>query len=239
MARITLEQIQQELNEQDWQLISTEYKNLDSEIVVKCPEGHTVHSTWARLRSKLECPTCKQNPYKENLQTGRAPKKGQNRILALDQSSHKTGYAIFDDDKLIKYGVVDIENPNETSRIHEVKAWLLGMMTIWSPTLIGIEAIQYEQNYGITTFQTLARLQGVLMDLCFEQGIPVKVVSSNTWRAHCKVKGKTRADRKKSMQLLVKQWYDVSVSDDEADAIGLGRFTANSLQGQASIIDWE
>ena len=61
-----------------------------------------------------------------------------------------------------------------------------------------------------------------------------------TWRAHCQVKGKTRADKKRSLQLLVKDWFDVSVTEDEADAIGIGKYasethTARKVEWQ----DWE
>lgn len=52
---------------------------------------------------------------------------------------------------------------------------------------------------GVTTFQTLARLQGILMDTCFELKINYKICPTNTWRAHHEVKGRSRADKKKSM----------------------------------------
>ncbi len=239
MSKITLDQIQAQLAQSNWSLVSTEYKNLNSELVVQCPEGHLVYSTWNKLRVKCECPVCKQNKYKENTATIRPRKTGVERIVALDQASRKTGFAIFDGNELIHYGVFEAPDEDEAARIHAVKIWLLSLIENWKPSVLGIEAIQLEQKFGVTTFQTLARLQGVVLDLCYELQLPVKVVHSNTWRSHCGVKGKSRADRKKSMQLLVKQWYDITIGDDAADAIGIGKFVSETYHQQVSITDWE
>lgn len=113
------------------------------------------------------------------------------------------------------------------------------MIENWKPDLIGIEGIQYEQNFGVTTFQALARLQGVVMETCYEAGIPFKVCATNTWRAHCGVKGRTRSDKKASMQKLIKDWFDVSVSDDCADAIGIGKYVAEGHQKRTEVVSWE
>ena len=92
---------------------------------------------------------------------------------------------------------------------------------------------------GVTVFQTLARLQGILMETCYSAKIPYEVCPTNTWRHACNVKGKSRADRKRSMQLLVKEWYDVSVSDDESDAIGIGHYLTNKIIKNTTIENWE
>ena len=92
---------------------------------------------------------------------------------------------------------------------------------------------------GVTVFQTLARLQGIIMLTCHEQKIPFEVCPTNTWRHSCGVKGKTRIDKKRSMQLLVKQWYDINVSEDEADAIGIGRHLVTYIQKNTTVTNWE
>ena len=92
---------------------------------------------------------------------------------------------------------------------------------------------------GVTTFETLARLQGILMETLLELDIPYSICPTNSWRAHCQVKGKTRIDKKRSMQLLAKQWFDISVTDDEADAIGIGKYVAEVLNKKVEIFNWE
>ena len=80
--KITLESIQQELDPLGWKVVSTEYKNLDTEMEFLCKEGHSVHSTWKKLRKNIECPLCKQNIY--NKEGVISSKKCGTRVLALD-----------------------------------------------------------------------------------------------------------------------------------------------------------
>ena len=239
MPRITIELIGKELNSQNWELVSKEYHNLDSELVVRCPEGHEVYSSWKKLRARLECPVCKNNRFAPDVMTVTPKIKGVPRTLALDQATHITGYSIFDGAQLTYYNSFEVSGADETERIHQLKIWLISAIENYKPDLIGIEGIQYEEHMGATTFQSLARLQGVIMDLCYELKIPLQIAPAATWRGHCKVKGKTRSDKKASMQRLVKEWFDVTVSDDCADAIGIGKFVSEAHQGQASIISWE
>ena len=239
MARIKIETIAEELAPDKWQVLSTEYQNLDTEMEFMCAEGHKVYAPWKKIRTKRECPVCKQNQFKLNQNVIKPKVKGENRVLALDQASRVTGYSIFDGITLVHYGTFEATDEEEGRRCHEVRVWLMSMIENWQCDLIGIEGIQFQEKMGVTTFQTLARLQGILIDLCIELNIPYVICPTNTWRAHCGVKGRARADKKRSMQLLVKEWYDVSVSDDIADAVGIGKYVSDTHQKKTEIINWE
>ena len=239
MAKIKIETIAEELAADGWQVLSTDYQNLDTEMEFLCSEGHKVYAPWKKIRSKRECPVCRQNQFKQNLNIIKPKMKGENRVLALDQASHITGYSIFDGPNLVSYGTFEAKETDEAKRFHEIRLWLISMVENWQCDIIGIEGIQYQQTMGVTTFQTLARLQGVLMDLCIELNIPYVICPTNTWRAHCGVKGTKRTDKKRSMQLLVKQWYDVTVSDDIADAVGIGKYVTDTNQQKTKIVSWE
>lgn len=244
MAKIRIEDIQNELSAEGWKVISTEYVNLDTEMTFECPEGHRVFIPWKKLRTKRECPTCKQKVTVEQDDKVLPKPKGAKRTLALDQASKVTGYAIFDDTKLVKYGTFSTSSDDDIERFAMMRAWLLSMISSWHPDYIGIEGIQFQeegggQKMGITVFQTLARLQGILMITCHDSKIPFEVCPTNTWRHSCGVKGKTRSDKKRSMQLLVKEWYGVKVTEDEADAIGIGRHLVSYIQKNTQITNWE
>lgn len=239
MAKIKIETIAEELAADGWQVLSTDYQNLDTEMEFLCSEGHKVYAPWKKIRSKRDCPVCRQNQFKQNLNIIKPKMKGENRILALDQASHVTGYSIFDGPTLVSYGTFEAKETDEAKRFHEIRLWLISMVENWQCDIIGIEGIQYQQTMGVTTFQTLARLQGVLMDLCVELNIPYVICPTNTWRAHCGVKGTKRTDKKRSMQLLVKEWYDVTVSDDIADAVGIGKYVTDTNQQKTKIVSWE
>ena len=243
MARITLESINEELAPTGWKCISTEYKNLDSELQFNCEEGHLVCAPWKKIRTKCECPVCKNNKHKNNNALQIEPKKkGVKRILALDQATHISGWSIYDGQTLIRYGTFETNQKDEIARISTIKNWLLSMLENWKPDFVAIEGIQFQDEssgnkVGVTVFQGLARLQGVLMETCHAQKIDYTVCPTNTWRNHCGVKGRYRADKKRSMQLIAKNWYDISLTDDEADAVGIGRYAADL--NKIEVVNWE
>lgn len=244
MAKIKIEDIQNELAAAGWKVISTEYSNLDTEMTFECPEGHRVFLPWKKLRTKHECPVCKNNILTKSLAEVLPKPKGVKRILAIDQASKTSGWAIFDDSKLVKFGAFTATCDDDIERFAVVRNWLESMIASWRPDFIGLEGIQFQeelsgQKLSITVFQTLARLQGILMLTCHDAKIPYEVCPTNTWRAYCGVKGKYRADKKKSMQLLVKQWYGITVDNDEADAIGIGRYVVNSFNKNNNVTNWE
>lgn len=239
MAKINIEFIQQELEQIGWKLISEEYQNLEQELEFECSEGHKVYSTWKKIRSKAICPICEQNQYKKNNTPILRKTKSARRTLALDQASHTTGYALFEERKLIKWGIFEAKAESEDQRIHEVDEWLQSKIHNWEIDIVGIEGIQYQETYGVTTFQTLARLQGVLINTCLNSKVKYRVCPTNTWRHHCNVKGRSRVDRKRSMQLLIKEWYDVTVTDDVADAIGIGKYLTDTYIPVTKLLNWE
>ena len=243
MARITIDSINEELAPYNWKCISTEYKNLDTELQFNCEEGHLVCAPWKKVRKLQECPVCKQNAHKTNKPLVVEPKKkGQKRILALDQATHITGWSIYDGQQLIRYGTFSTNQKDEIARISTVKNWLISMIENWKPDFVAIEGIQFQDEssgnkMGVTVFQGLARLQGVLMETCYAQKIDYTVCPTNTWRNHCGVKGRYRADKKRSMQLIAKKWYDISLTDDEADAVGIGKYAADL--NKIEVVNWE
>ena len=234
MAKIKIDDIKKDIEEKGWKLISESYKNLDEELIFECEEGHRVYAPWKKIRVKAECPICQSNIYKTQEDTSKIiPKKeGTKRVLGLDQATYKCGYAILDDGKLIKHGVFETSHEDEIARDSAIKSWLISLITNWQPDCIGIEGIQLQDRsngnsiMGVTIFETLARLQGIIMETCYYYKIPYKVCHTATWRNHCNIKGRTRVDRKRSMQLKIKEWYDITVSDDAADAIGIAKYTA-------------
>lgn len=239
MPRITLEEIAQSLQADGWEVVSTKYVNLKAEMEFKCSEGHQVFSTWEKIRKRRICPICEKNALKNPVITIVPKKKGTLRILALDQASRISGWSVFDGKELTSYGTYEVKTTEEAQRFHEVNMWFISMIENWKPDYVALEGIQYEKQMGVTTFQTLARLQGILMETCTQHSLPFKICHTGTWRSHCHVKGKARSDVKRSMQLIVKEWLDISVSEDCADAIGIGKYLADTLTSQTEVVSWE
>lgn len=239
MSKITIDSIKEELEGTNWAILSEEYKNLDSELIFRCPEGHKVYNSWKRIRSKKECPICKQNHFKEQEAKIIRKKPGEIRVLALDQATYVSGWSIFSNGELLRYGTFETNLDDDIARDSTIKTWLINMIQNWDPDIVGLEGIQYQKEEGVTTFEKLARLQGILACTVYELGLPYEICHTQVWRSYCGVKGKTRADKKKSMQLIVKQEFDISVSNDCADAIGIGKYVAGTRMKKPVIENWE
>lgn len=241
MAKLHYEDIKKEVEDAGWELISTSYSNLKQEMNFKCPEGHMNYISLEKWRRNYKCPTCEANPF-NNEDSIVSTKKNGFRILALDQASITSGWAIFDDDKLITHGAWTSSGQHNVERISQTKGWLTNMIMKWKPDLVVMEDIQL-QVYGnkgntsesVTVYKKLAALQGVLKNYCFEIGVPYKIVYPATWRAYSEIKGKSRTDRKRNAQLKVKALYDISVTNDVADAILIGRWAVNETKSMQMV----
>lgn len=239
MARISIDEIKNDISADGWILISDTYQNLDSNLEFKCNKGHTVIAPWKKIRENRICPTCMRERLKTKEFKNTKKKKNEYRILALDQATHISGYAVFNNKNLIEYGTFEATGENDIERSVQVKQWLISLIDQFEIDFVGLEGIQYQTAAGVTTFETLARLQGILAATCYEEKIPYKIAPTNTWRLHCGVKGRTRPDRKRSMQRLVKEWFNLTPTEDEADAIGIGKYFSDIQSPKVEIIDWE
>lgn len=239
MSKISIEEIREQLKQDNWELVSDIYYNLDTNLEYKCNEGHTVIAPWKKIRARRECPLCVGNTFKVKDFKNQKKKKGEFRILAFDQASYTSGYSLYSNRNLIDYGTYTVTGNSDIERIGLIKQWMVNLINIYEPDIVGFEGIQYQTGSGVTTFEVLARLAGVLLETCWEMKVPFKVVHTKTWKSNAGVKGKTRVDQKRSMRLIVKNWFGIDVSEDAADAIGIGKYFSDTETPKVEIIDWE
>lgn len=229
------------LEQEGWKLISTTYKNLDTELEMECPKGHRQFQTYKEWRKHPQCQECMAgDPHK--IKKNYVPPKRDDtvRVIGLDAATGITGYSIYDDGDLVSYGVYRVDkslSPEE--RINAVKKWLVAAIQEWEPNFVGLENIQLQQygnnQYQVETYRILANLQGVLIDTLFEQCIDHDLVSVNTWRNYCNVgEGKGREYKKRQAQEKVKLWYNQDCTQDEADAICIGKYFAHIIKNNKS-----
>lgn len=158
-------------------------------------------------------------------------------IIALDQSTQITGYAIFQDKDLIAHGVFSPSGDYE-HRIVKLRQWLLDKLEPLKPNVeVYFEDIQLQDlgrgNIGVTTFKKLAHVQGALMVTCIEENIPYTIVPAATWRKTCGVKGRVRSEYKPAAQAHVLEKYGIQATEDEADAICIGEHGVKNFS-----LDW-
>lgn len=150
----------------------------------------------------------------------------QNKIiLALDQASHDTGFALFENGKLIDYGVYRIVNGTLGERIEGMRHWLenkIAELKLRPDTNIKIvlEDIQMQQN--VETYKALAHLQGVLINTLLRNKVDFSIYYASEWKSTCKITGRTRSEQKRNAQQLVMDMFGKKVIQDTCDAICLG-----------------
>lgn len=206
----------------------------------ECPMHHRAFMMQKKFRKAPVCPVCTEQANTIEIRD-KIPKKekGVIRVLALDDSTSTTGWAIFDDGKLIGYGKITMSQQDTIKRIAGMRQWLLSALTNWKPDVVGVEDIQQQTGtYNVGMFKTLAHLQGVLLVTQEEEKVERVVIHSATWRSDCNFKSKTRTDQKREAQRKVHEWYDISATQDEADAICIGRYLANQYVKNNFLLSW-
>ena len=231
MSSKRLDEVKQEVSTLGWVLLDNEYKNLDTILNLQCPEGHNLQLTLKQWRKNPKCSICEhssQVPQK---------KKTLNRTIALDNATHITGWAIFDDKQLVSYGKYTTKSAETSDRILEMGDWLSNLLQQWEPNTIILEDIQQQAN--VSTFKVLAKLQGVLEYVSKKHNAEYYIVSPATWKSHAGVKGKSRIDQKKSAQLVVQRLYNVQATQDECDAILLGKYGVDIYLKNVRMVNFE
>ena len=146
------------------------------------------------------------------------------RLLALDQASKVTGWAIFEDGELKSYGKISLDDPNTDIRLVQLRQGIQTLVADYNIDEVIFEDIQQQNNVAnnVWTFKVLAEVYGVVSELLQEIQIPHSTVLAASWKSTLGIKGRTRAEQKKNAQLYVEQNYGIHVIQDIADAVCIG-----------------
>lgn len=150
------------------------------------------------------------------------------KILCLDQSMRSTGWAIFEDGELWKWGTFTIpaHKPIE-QRLQMIISELNNIITNFPIREVFFEDIQKQAN--IETYKKLAFVQAAIMIWCYNNDLKFTILAPSHWRGVLKSAfngygfGRARVEQKQKAIEFCKNFLDVEVSSDEADAICLGK----------------
>lgn len=226
-----LDDTKKEVASLKWQLLSDTYKNLDTIMNFQCPEGHILQLTMRQWRKNPICNIC------EHSSVIKEKKKNTQRIIALDNATHITGWAVFDNTQLVSYGKYTTQDKDTSDRILEMGDWLSNLLVKWEPNTIILEDIQQQNN--VSTFKVLAKLQGVLEYISKKNEVEYYIISPATWKHNAQVQGRTRIDQKRSAQLIVNKLYGVQATQDECDAILLGKYGVDKFLKNIRMVNFE
>lgn len=153
-------------------------------------------------------------------------------FIGLDQATVVTGYSVYKNQELIAYGKFSAEG-DDFSRYSKQKANVLALIEYTKEKYpkeeikIMFEDIQMQQNK--TTFKQLAQLQGALAVGVLEAHpeIHFDFIYASQWKGFAKIKGKNRIEQKRNAQAKVLEIFDITATQDEADAIMIGYYASH------------
>ena len=146
------------------------------------------------------------------------------KIIAFDQSTRATGWCVMEmkTARIIESGIILPKKNDETiDRITYTIKRCLNLVRTNEVAFVFIEGVQVQRNPRV--YEVLAKLAGSLEVMLYESGYLVNVVKASEWRKRVGIKSRKRADVKKEAMELVKELYNLEVSEDESEAILFAR----------------
>ena len=162
------------------------------------------------------------------------------RLLALDQASHTTGYAVFEDGKPVVISHFIARGDDLGKRLEQIRNNIINLIKQYNIDTVAFEDIQLQdiagsKEVGIKTFKMLAEVFGVVHELVNELQIDYYIVPPIVWKATIKIAGKGRTAEKKLAQKWVVDNYGLKCTEDEADAACLG---THVIKKENESFDW-
>lgn len=147
------------------------------------------------------------------------------RLIAMDQSTKKSGYAIFDDGQYVASGVLDLSKSKDDTdtRSFEMAKMIWNIIDIYKPNEMVIENVQ--QQTSPKTLIILARLAGMILGYAKAQNIETTILLPTEWR---RVLGYTQGPKVKREKLkqqsidYIKERFGIERSEDECEALAIG-----------------
>ena len=143
------------------------------------------------------------------------------KILAFDQASVVTGYALFDDGQYIESGVIKKKKDIPIAeRVPSMALAICSKIKEVKPDVVVIEDIQNQSS--IKTVVDLARLQGGIIMYCASKSITIKIYHPSEWRKALQFTQGARVKRddlkKQATEYIKGLGFDIE-SEDESEAI--------------------
>ena len=133
---------------------------------------------------------------------------------------------------MIGYGLLNsnVKENNPLERMRIMGNLIRNKLRKLCPDVVVIEGVQFQNNYR--TYSQLSQMQGVIFNILFEQNIEFRLIEPTAWKSYSKIKGKKRVEQKENTILMVRNKFNINVSEDEADAIGIGIWAINNINNK-------
>lgn len=145
-------------------------------------------------------------------------------LIALDESTTCTGYAVFDDGELIEHGLFSLKSKDVLERVSYIMEEIEELIETYKPNNMIIEDVQITMNAATT--KSLLGLQFMIEVYAHRNNISCETYRTTKWRKILGLSNSRALDRKEKKQETidyVKDKYGIEIlKDDESDAIAIG-----------------
>lgn len=147
------------------------------------------------------------------------------KILAFDQASKISGWAILDDGVYVKSGVIDLHLTKDTdTRAAEMGMEICKQIKKVKPDCVVIENVQSQGS--VATVILLARLQGMILGYCYANNIRAEILAPSVWRSALSFnqgpKVKREELKSQAVNYVAEHLGKADMNVDEVEAVCIG-----------------
>ena len=155
------------------------------------------------------------------------------KILAFDQATKVSGYAVIENGTLSEYDCIDLTKTKGTAedRINRMAYELWAIIDRVHPTLVVLEDVEMISN--MQAMIMLARLLGRMQGYCVANGIEYKTYIPSAWRrvlGYQQGAGIKRADLKQQSIAYAKNITGKELQEDTAEAVAIAHAALKDLK---------
>lgn len=146
------------------------------------------------------------------------------KLISLDTSSSKTGWAFFIDAKYVTHGLIDLSKDKLTSdeRIKKMCLQIVEVLMKYKPDIIVVEKMNVSRN--MNAVRVLCRAIDAAYHYSILNDVFYYEMQASEWRATLGMQAKSRKrDEYKQLSMqFVEDKLNIKVTDDEADSFCIG-----------------
>lgn len=160
-------------------------------------------------------------------------------IMGIDASSTCTGWAIYENNKLIKYGCIKPKGRDWRERLSQEGPELVKIIELYNPNKIYMENVPLKKAGGLEILVILGAVQGYILGIASAHNIPMEFCQPTVWRSGVglydgsrdgtkrdilKEKAVTKANEMFNIDLVWNGPKSKKSEDDIAEAILIGYY---------------
>lgn len=157
------------------------------------------------------------------------------KMISLDISTKKTGYALYSNGELFGYGCIECDEKCLEDRMKNMATNILNVIDLYSPNSIYIEETVVNRNVQVQRY--LTRLQGVVYGWCISNNCEFNTLRPSEWRKLVGIdtgKKKRKELKEVALKIATTEFNIDNINDDTAEAILIGKAAINKFNGDES-----